>query len=73
MVVTDGQDKLQAGSRVETRRAPEPSNNPTLAPGTAVPNNQPGNNIPPNAPNMNAPTRTSPRSRQMPNQGSPTP
>jgi multidrug efflux system membrane fusion protein len=73
MVVTDGQDKLQAGSHVETRAAPAPSNNPALAPGTTVPNNAPGNNIPPNAPNLNAPTRTSPRSRQVPNQGSPTP
>lgn len=72
-VVTDGQDKLQAGSRVETRPAPAPANNPSLAPGTAVPHNAPGNNIPPNAPNRNAPTSTSPRSRQVPNQGSPTP
>lgn len=71
LVVTDGQDKLQAGAHVETRQAPADANNPALAPGSAVPNNAPGT-VPRNAPNLNAPTSTSPRSRQVPNQGSPT-
>ena len=73
LVVTDGQDKLQSGSHVETRTAPPLGNNPALAPGSAVPNNAPGNQMPRNAPNLNAPANTSPRSRQTPNQVSPTP
>ncbi len=71
-VVTDGQDKLQAGSHVETRAAPAPGNNPSMAPGSAVPNNSPENQTPRNAPNLNAPTSTSPNSRQVPNQAKPT-
>ncbi len=73
VVVTDGQDKLQAGSHVETRPAPSPTANPSIAPGSAVPNNRPGSQMPPNATNTDAPTRTSPRNRQLPNQGQPTP
>jgi multidrug efflux system membrane fusion protein len=64
-VVTDGQDKLQAGSKVEARAAAPP--NP------ANPNNQsaPRRN---NAPNINAPTNNqSPRNRQLPPSGNPTP
>ena len=62
-VVTDGQDKLQAGSKVEARAAPA---NPATPPGTTAP----GRN---NAPGVNAPTDNSPRSRQLPTSGNPTP
>jgi multidrug efflux system membrane fusion protein len=70
-VVTDGQDKLQAGSHVDTHPGTGSGRNAAGAPGAAVPNNAPGNQLPPNAPNTNAPTSPSPRSRQVPNQGSP--
>jgi len=63
-VVTDGQDKLQAGSKVDARTAAPP--NPANAPSTSAP----GRN---HAPTINAPANNSPRSRPAPSAGNPTP
>lgn len=60
IVVTDGQDKLQAGSKVEARNTPPPSVEPGI--------NAPGGNLPGNSPNRNA----APGHRPTPPSGRPT-
>jgi membrane fusion protein, multidrug efflux system len=63
-VVTDGQDKLQAGSKVEARAAAPPS------PANPLPMSAPGRNP---SPASSTPADHSPRRRQMPTAGNPTP
>ncbi|MGA7380431.1 MAG: efflux RND transporter periplasmic adaptor subunit [Terriglobales bacterium] len=45
VVVTDGQDKLQAGSKIEIRQQPRPSGNPQQTPSSA-PSGRPGSGTP---------------------------